>query len=136
MEADPWRHPTSGPSHALQRATLTGPLMETTLNLLFLTASRMAFSVVRLSAVTTLARPFLTSTVEPTTPGNAFNRLLSLRPQPGHSHPLMRNIHLNCRCAVDFANAPREPRAAAAAKVLIIHCRRFIALMLRMQRLR
>ena len=79
------------------------------LKLLFLTASRMAFSVVRLSAVTTLARPFLTSTVEPTTPGNAFNRLLSLRPQPGHSHPLMRNIHLNCRCAVDFANAPREP---------------------------
>ena len=98
-----------------------GPLIETTLKLVFSMVSRIAFSPTRLSAAMTFTSPLLTFTVASTTPGILISLFLSLRPQPGHSQPLMRTIHFCCAFFRGVASAPKDTVVAMPA---IKNCRR------------
>ena len=107
--------------YAHQGLIRTGPLIEITLKLVFSIVSRMAFSSIRLSAAITLTSPLLTFTVASTTPGNVVSFFLSLRPQPGHSQPLMRTIH--CCCSF-FRGVAKAPKHTVVARPAIKNCRR------------
>lgn len=111
---------------ASQRVTLNGPLTETTLKLVFRIVSRIAFSPVRLSSEITSTAPLFTSTVARTTPGSAISLFFSLRPQPGHSQPLIRTSHWSRPCLRGFADALNELRHTVAASPPITNCRRSI----------